>query len=211
MRGADLRYLRQECRRPRALEARGRGVALCWLACVLVALTDMQAGPAHADSGWIDEVKLGVLAHDIRFLGNHVEPGAAINVEVLFPSPALLRVLWAPRPHLGLALNTAGATDYAYVGLTWSGHPWRPLLALPEGLFVAGSLGGGVHDGQLTTAPPERKVLGSRLLFRGSIEAGYQLTRKVGLSVMLDHLSNAGLAPHNQGLTNCGARIGVTF
>jgi hypothetical protein len=50
-------------------------------------------GPAHADSGWIDEVKLGVLAHDIRFLGNHVEPGADINVEVLFPSPALLRVL----------------------------------------------------------------------------------------------------------------------
>jgi lipid A 3-O-deacylase len=171
----------------------------------------MRAGPAHADSGWIDEVKLGVLAHDIRFLGNHVEPGADINVEVLFPSPALLRVLWAPRPHLGLALNTAGATDYAYVGLTWSGHPWRPLLALPEGLFVAGSLGGGVHDGHLTTAPPERKVLGSRLLFRGSIEAGYQLTRTVGLSVMLDHLSNAGLAPHNQGLTNFGARIGVTF
>jgi len=159
----------------------------------------------------MDEVKLGVLAHDIRFLGNHVEPGADINVEVLFPSPALLRVLWAPRPHLGLSLNTAGATDYAYVGLTWSGRPWRPLLALPEGLFVAGSLGGGVHDGHCNAAPPERKVLGSRLLFRESVEAGYQLTRRVSLSVMLDHVSNAGLATHNQGLTNFGARIGVTF
>jgi lipid A 3-O-deacylase len=169
------------------------------------------AGLAHADPGWIDEVKLGVLAHDIRFLGNHVEPGADINVEVLFPSPAFLRVLWAPRPHLGLSINMVGATDYGYIGLTWSGRPWRPLLALPEGLFVAGSLGGGIHDGHLTAGPPDRKLLGSRLLFRESVEAGYQLTPKVSLSVMLDHLSNVGLTAHNQGLTNVGARLGVTF
>jgi lipid A 3-O-deacylase len=211
MRGADLRYRRQECRRPRALEALGRDVSLCWLAFVLVALMDMRAGPAHADSGWIDEVKLGVLAHDIRLLGNHVEPGADINMEVLFPSPALLRVLGTPRPHLGLSINTAGATDYGYIGLTWRGRPWHRLLALPEGLFVAGNLGGGLHDGHLTSGPPDRKLLGSRLLFRESVEAGYQLTRRVSLSVMLDHLSNAGLVAHNQGLTNFGARIGVTF
>jgi lipid A 3-O-deacylase len=208
---SDLWYPRQQRRHPRALGALGRGVSLCWLAVVLVALPVMWAGPAHADPGWMDEVKLGVLVHAIRFLANHVEPGADINVEVLFPSPAFLRVLWAPRPHLGLSLNTAGATDYAYVGLTWTGRPWRPLLALPEGLFAAGSLGGGVHDGHLNTAPPERQILGSRLLFRESVEAGYQLTRKVSLSVMLDHLSNAGLATHNQGLTNFGVRIGVTF
>jgi len=76
---------------------------------------------------------------------------------------------------------------------------------------VAGSLGGGIHDGHLYSAPPARKVLGSRLLFRESGEAGYQLTRSISLSVMLDHLSNAGLASHNQGLTNVGARVGVTF
>jgi len=178
-----------------------------WMCPLVTAL----AGPAHADPGWIDEVKLGVLGHDVRFLGDHVEPGADLNVEVLFSTPAFLRVLWAPRPHLGLSLNTAGATNYAYVGLTWSGRPWRPLLTLPEGLFAAGSLGGGIHDGHLNSAPPDRKVLGSRLLFRESVEAGYQLTRSVSLSVMLDHLSNAGLAPHNQGLTNVGARVGVTF
>ena len=211
MRGADLWDRRPAGRRPRALEARGRGVTCRWLAMVCMALTGLWAGPVHADPGWIDQVTLGVLAHDIHFLGNHVEPGADLNVEVLFPSPALLRILGAPRPHLGLSLNTAGATDYAYVGLTWSGRPWHSLLALPEGLFVAGSLGGGVHDGHRNTVLPERKSLGSRLLFRESVEAGYQLTRQVSLSVMLDHLSNAGLAPHNPGLTNVGARIGVTF
>jgi lipid A 3-O-deacylase len=211
MRGADLRYRRPECRRPRALEALGRGGTYRWLVMVCMALLVLGVGAAQAVPSWIDEVKLGVLAHDIHFLGNHVEPGADLNVEVLFPSPALLRVLGAPRPHLGFSLNTAGATDYAYVGLTWSGRPWHPLLALPEGLFVAGSLGGGVHDGHRNTVLPERKSLGSRLLFRESVEAGYQLTRQVSLSVMLDHLSNAGLAPHNPGLTNVGARIGLTF
>ena len=59
--------------------------------------------------------------------------------------------------------------------------------------------------------PPDRKLLGSRLLFRERVEAGYQLTPKVSLSVMLDPLSNAGLTAHNQGFTNVGARLGVTF
>ncbi len=182
------------------------------LTAALITLATGLAGSAHAaDPAWIDEGKLGVLAHDIRFLGNHVEPGADLNIEVLFTSPAFLRVFGAPRLHVGLSINTAGATDYGYVGLTWRGRPWWPLLALPEGLFIAGSLGGGVHDGHRNAAPPDRKLLGSRLLFRESIEAGYQLTRRLSLSVMLDHESNAGLASHNQGLTNLGVRVGVAF
>ena len=91
------------------------------------------------------------------------------------------------------------------------GRPWRPLLALPEGLFVAGSLGGVAHDGYLNTAPPGRKRLGSRLLFRESAEVGYQLTRRVSVSALFDHLSNAGLAHYNQSLNNLGVRVGVTF
>ena len=187
----------------------GRFVRLTVVLCSLVAWRD---GSAHAEEQrWIDVGKVGVLAHDIRFLGNHVEPGADVNVEVLFPSPAFLHVLGTPRPHLGVAVNTAGQTDYGYLGLTWSGRPWRDLLPLPEALFVAGSLGGGLHDGQLTSGPPDRKILGSRLLFRESVEGGYQLTSVLSVSVLLDHLSNAGLASHNQGLTNLGMRVGVRF
>ena len=170
------------------------------------------ATPARADSqGWLDEVKFGVLAHDIRFLGNHVEGGADINLEILFTSPAFLRIIGAPRLHLGGVSNTAGNTDYGYMGLTWSGRPWRFLLKLPDALFVAGSLGGAIHDGHLNSGPPDRKLLGSRVLFRESVEGGYQITQRLSVSVMLDHLSNAGLVKHNQGLTNLGARIGFAF
>jgi lipid A 3-O-deacylase len=192
-----------------------RFVRLGWfvrLTVVMGVLVAVSAGPTHAeDLRWIDEGKVGVLAHDIRFLGNHVEPGADVTVEVLFPSPAFLHGLGGPRPHLGIAVNTAGATDYGYGGLTWRGRPWRPLLTLPDGLFVAGSLGGASHDGHRNTAPSDRKLLGSRLLFRESVEGGYQLTRDLNVSVVLDHVSNAELARHNQGLTNLGARVGFTF
>jgi lipid A 3-O-deacylase len=213
MNGSDLWYPREECRCPREPRALGRGVALCWLALGLVALIVMWAGPAHADPGWIDEVKLGVLAHDIRVfgLGRPGETGADLNIEALFPSPALFRLIGAPRPHLGVSINTAGQTNYGYFGLTWSGRPWRSLLALPEGLFVAGSFGGAAHDGYLNNAPPGRKRLGSRLLFRESAEFGYQLTRRVSVSVLFDHLSNAGLAHYNQSLNNLGIRVGLTF
>ena len=56
-------------------------------------------------------------------LGHPSETGADINFEVWFTAPAFLRILGLPRPHLGLSVNTAGATDYGYVGLTWSGRP----------------------------------------------------------------------------------------
>jgi len=191
-----------------------RGGRLVRWTVVLVVLVAWRAGPARAtDAGWIEEGRIGVLAHDIRVfgLGRPGEPGADVNLELLFASPPFLRGLGAPRLHLGLSVNTAGATDYGYVGLTWSGRPWRPLLALPDALFVAGSLGGSLHDGHLTTAPPERKRLGSRLLFRESVEVGYQLTRRVSVSALFDHLSNAGLAHYNQSLNNLGLRVGVTF
>jgi hypothetical protein len=95
--------------------------------------------------------------------------------------------------------------------LTWRGRPWRPLLPLPEGLFVAGSLGGALHDGYLNTAPPEHKLLGTRLLFRYSLEGGYQLTRVVNVSLMLAHLSNGHVVRHNQGLNELGVRIGLAL
>src|SRR5262245_20748553 len=91
---------------------------------VLSSLVACMAAPARADSqGWVDEIKFGVLAHDIRFLGNHVERGADINLEILFTSPAFLRIIGAPRLHLGGVSNTDGNTDYGYIGLTWSGRP----------------------------------------------------------------------------------------
>jgi lipid A 3-O-deacylase len=170
----------------------------------LLALAVATAPPARAQIGWLDEAKLGIDAHDITLGGQHQEPGADINGELLFTSPSLLSAIGRPRPHFGIAVNTAGATSYAYVGLTWT-------AAVFDRAFVSGALGGAVHDGEINGNVPNRKQLGSRILFHEYVEAGYRVTPVLSLSVFLDHMSNADLARHNAGMTNIGLRTGFKF
>ena len=159
---------------------------------------------AQAQSGWIDEVKLGLIDHDIAIGGDHEEPGVDVNGEILFTSPGFLSAIGSPRPHLGGSVNTAGATSYGYFGLTWT-------AALSDAVFAGLGLGGAVHNGQLVGNEPNRKQLGSRALFHAYVEFGYRLTAATSLSVFLDHMSNADLARHNQGMTNIGLRAGLEF
>jgi len=170
----------------------------------LLAVAAATAPAAHAQLGWLDEAKLGADAHDITLGGQHREPGADITGELLFTSPGLLSVIGRPRPHFGIAVNTAGATSYAYFGLTWT-------AAVLDRAFVSGALGGAVHDGEINADKPERKQLGSRILFHEYVEAGYRVTPVVSLSIFLDHISNADLARHNAGMTNIGLRTGFKF
>ena len=171
----------------------------------------LPAGHAAAQLKIVDEVKIGALAHDIGFLGRDIEDGAAINIEMLFTPPDLFRYIGSPRPHIGGEINTAGDTNYGYFGLTWGIMLIQNLFQPGDGIFGAGSLGGAVHDGYLTQAPPDRKRLGSRILFRESLELGYQLNPAISVSAILDHISNANLASRNAGITSAGARIGVKF
>jgi lipid A 3-O-deacylase len=189
-----------------------RIVALAAL--VAAALFSLSPVPAAAQAKLVDEVKAGVLAHDVGFLGHHVEGGADINLEMLFTPPDILRVIGSPRPHIGADINTAGNTSDGYFGLTWGIMLIQSLFGAGDGVFVNGSLGGAIHDGSPLTGaqqPPGHKLLGSRILFRESAELGYQFTPTVNVSALLDHISNANLAPRNAGITNAGARLGFKF
>jgi lipid A 3-O-deacylase len=162
----------------------------------------------------VDEVKAGVLAHDVGFLGHHVEDGADVNLEMLFTPPDLLGVIGSPRPHIGADINTAGKTSDGYFGLTWGITLIQSLFNPGDGIFANGSLGGAIHDASPLTGavpPPGRKLLGSRILFRESAELGYQINPTVSVSAFLDHISNANLAPRNAGITSAGSRVGFKF
>jgi lipid A 3-O-deacylase len=163
----------------------------------------------------VDEVKIGVLAHDVGFLTHHVESGPDVNVEMLFISPDVLGLIGSPRPHIGADINTAGNTSDGYFGLTWGYTLFQNLLRPGDGIFVNGSLGGAIQDGfvgsKAAEPPPGRKFLGSPALFRESAELGYQITATVSVSALLDHISNADLAPRNAGITSAGARLGFKF
>jgi lipid A 3-O-deacylase len=181
------------------------------LAALVLAVAFVGLGPVAAQTRIIDEVKAGVMAHDITLGGKHVENGADINGEVLFVSPSFLDIIGAPRPHLGGWVNTQGNTDAAYFGLTWGLPLFKSIVGATDALTIYGSLGGAVHDGYEDSAPAGRKKLGSPVLFRESIELGYQITPVYSISAMVDHISNANLGSHNAGITNAGARVGIKF
>ena len=160
---------------------------------------------AAAEDGFLSEIKLGALAHDVPVLASRDERGIDLNVEALFTSPAFLASLGAPRPHVGASINPGGDTSQAYAGLTWE---WQPFEVPLWGAF---SLGGAVHDGERRNVREDRKALGSRVLFRLGAEVGYDVSESVRLSVLWDHISNAGFAEENEGLNNIGVRLGYRF
>jgi len=175
---------------------------------------------AHAQNLTDGEVKLGILGHDVHFAGGK-EHGVDINPEVIFPSPisdAWIATLpgyirWAlqPRGTLGGEFNTSKYTNQYYFGATWSwqlvSNVLRPDDSITFGIFF----GPGFNDGNLRTSRPDRKSLGSNVLFREAFESGYRITPVYQVSAFLDHVSNAGLAKENQSINDAGIRFGIRF
>ena len=124
------------------------------------------AAVPRKEKGLISEIRIGFLAHDIGPFSRNEEDGFDGNFEILFRSPSWLEKIWAPRPHIGLSVNSAGDTSQAYMGLTWEWRFWK-------NWFIAFSLGGSIHNGKKTTTRIDRKELVSRVLFRESLELGY--------------------------------------
>lgn len=173
--------------------------ALALIIGMLIALS-----PACAEDSLFSEVRGGVYVHDIDFWSFDREDGADANAEILFVSPDCLDVIWSPRPHVGVTVNTSGNTSHAYTGLTWE-------YDIFNDFFVDGSLGLSAHNGHLDTDDRDRKSLGSRVLFRLGAALGYNLTEKVNVSIQYEHMSNAYLADENEGMDNVGLRLGYRF
>lgn len=176
----------------------------------VVALAALSGVPALG-AGLVDEIRVGALRHDAGVFGSHKEDGADINAELRFASPGFLRFLGAPRPDLGVSVNTDGNTSQIYGGLVWTVFPFSNWAQSGAGLFVEGGLGFAVHDGKLDTQRLDRKALGERALFHLSAEVGWSFDGVNSLSVLLDHMSNANLGPRNEGLDTLGLRFGHKF
>jgi hypothetical protein len=166
------------------------------------------------------EVKFGVLAHDVHFLGGK-ESGIDFNPEVIAPSPIgdawaatlpwYLRWTVQPRPTVGAEINTAGDTDQAYFGGTWTWQLASNVLKPDDGITFGIFFGPGFNNGYIVSPKPDRKSLGSNVLFREAFELGYRVTPLIEVSAILDHVSNAGLARYNQSINDVGGRIGFRF
>lgn len=185
---------------------------------VVTASADGASSGASRSPLWgvITEIRGGILSHDVLFpdrhdlrwpnpFNNDRESGVDINGEVLFSSPDFLNILFSPRPHTGLMINTVGDTSSAYAGLTWDGK-WD------TGIFLEGFFGMAVHTGKLRNGNPDRIEFGSRALFRLGGEVGWRWKDTHGVSLIWDHMSNGSiLSSKNQGIDNIGIRYGYNF
>ncbi len=144
---------------------------------------------------------IGAGGHDVGAFGRKKESGADINMEIRFTpfDGWLWEILQSPEPHIGGHYNTDGNTNQLYFGGTW-------MFDLGWGFFAGGSLSIAVHDGETDTDSLDRKELGLPVLFRESAEFGFRIGQHHGISLHLDHISNAGIDENNEGLDTFGLR-----
>jgi len=204
--------------KPPAGARRNIGLALA----IIFAAAAGLSSPASAEFRNLTdrELKFGVLKHDARFLGG-VEGGVDINPQLILASP--IPDLWAaslpwylswmvqPRPTLGAEINTSGFTNQFYFGATWSWQLASNILQPGDGFTVSYFFGGAANDGETRPTRPNRKALGSNILFREALEFGYRINPVIEISAFIDHVSNAGFARYNQSINDVGGRIGFRF
>lgn len=162
--------------------------------------------PEQGVGSVVDQLRLGVYAHDLAFLGSSKETNAPdINLEVLFRSPDWLDWLGSPNPNLGGSINTNGGTSLAHAGLAWN-HVFY------EWLFVEGSFGMAIHDGGLQeNVNTNARAFGCRWAFHESLSLGVKLAEHHYVMATAEHMSNASLCDENDGITNAGLRYAYQF
>ena len=164
---------------------------------------------------WVDELRGGLYWHSVDHAGPNplfglidTSRGVDVNAEVLF-SPFDLgdySFLGEFRPHLGATISTNGLESMIYAGLSWTWH------VFDGPVFIEGTFGGSINNWDPANTHPNARNLGCNVLFRESVSVGFDMTQNASVMLTAEHASNAGLCSGgNQGMTNFGARVGVSF
>jgi lipid A 3-O-deacylase len=202
------------CPGPKGRCNRGLLAGLCLGAAALA------PAAGHAQNLTYGQVNFGVLAHDVHFLGGK-EHGIDLNPELVLPSPVAdasiadlpwyLHWMVQPRPTVGGEINSSGFTDQAYFGATWSWQLASNLVQPDDGIELDFFFGPGFNDGDIIGTAPDRKSLGSHVLFREALDLGYRISPICEIAWHIDHVSNGGLAKQNESINDMGVRFGIRF
>lgn len=192
------------------------GLCVAFTVATQSAASDTIIDEARFGGSWID-IPIGNVPNYYEFN----QPG--VNGEILFTpinidfldlldtsQPGIQYQMAMPRVHLGatVAFDSDTASSL-YTGLTWH-------FPVVSGLFVEGSFGAALHDGEMSTVRPAPgraiRGLGSALLFREGVAVGFEVTEQLNVLVQLSHISHAGLAgDDNAGQTDLAVKAGWKF
>jgi lipid A 3-O-deacylase len=151
--------------------------------------------PACAHAG---ELFGGLYVHDVKtpLDMSGIEGGA--DVQLGYRGG---RIAGTPlQPYVFGALNTAGQTNYAAVGLS---------AKFGDRIFIRPGIGLAVHNGSADRFfRPDRIAFGSRILFEPEFGIGARVTDRLSVEASWVHMSHAQLfGRENPGIDNIGVRL----
>jgi hypothetical protein len=162
---------------------------------VLLCLLLAAAPAAHAG-----EVFGGLHMHDVKLPTDKSGLEAGMDVSVGYRGGRIGRT--PLQPYVFGALNTAGNTSYAAVGLS---------ARFGDKLYIRPGLGLAVHNGSAADRFRSDEIaFGSRLLFEPEIGVGTRINDRLSIEASWVHMSHATLFSHeNPGIDNLGVRLNL--
>ena len=157
------------------------------------------AAPAQAG-----ELLGGLYAHDVKLPTDKsgIEPG--MDVMVGYRGGGIAHT--PLQPYIFGALNTAGETSYAAVGLS---------AKFGGRLYIRPGLGLAIHTGSAEKFqdPTNDKIdFGSRVLFEPELAVGTQINGRLSVEASWVHMSHAQLfGRQNPGVDNLGVRLNLAL
>jgi len=157
------------------------------------------AAPAQAG-----ELFGGVYVHDVDtpLTQSGIENGA--DIQLGYRGGRIGRT--PLQPYVFGALNTAGDTSYAAVGLS---------AKLGKQVYLRPGLGIAIHNGstkKFQDLSNDQIDFGSRILFEPEIGLGVQLSDRASIEASWVHMSHAQLFGHqNPGIDNFGVRLNLAL
>jgi lipid A 3-O-deacylase len=175
------------------------------------------AGAAHAQ---VDEVDVGVIAHNVELLyekNANKEDSPNFEGQLTFASPDFLNFALSLHPYVIGSLNIGSDFNYARAGLEWR---WR----FAESWRLDPSVGVVVHNGELdnpyapgtpesTQFAADNVLYGSRDLFRLTLGLTREFSQDFTGQLIVTHLSHGQILGdgRNQGVDQVGLRLGWRF
>lgn len=163
------------------------------------ALLLLGSAPAYAG-----EVFGGLYVHDVKLPTDKSGIENGMDVQLGYRGGSIGHT--PLQPYIFGALNTAGKTSYAAVGLSAKfGHA----------IYIRPGLGIAIHTGSAEKfQDPTNDLIdfGSRVLFEPELAVGTQVSNRLSIEASWVHMSHAQLfGRQNPGIDNLGVRVNVAL
>lgn len=157
------------------------------------------AAPAQAG-----ELFGGLYVHDVKLPTDKSGIEGGLDLQVGYRGGGI--ALTPLQPYAFAALNTAGKTDYAAVGLS---------AKFGRSIYIRPGLGLAIQTGSAKKYqdPTNHEIdFGSRILFEPELAVGTQLNSRLSIEASWIHMSHAQLfGKQNPGIDNLGLRLNLAL